>query len=129
LRFPAAASNSAPGRLKKACRNGLKGILMDNASKFKASNNTIVFRLFVAGDEPHSRTAIDNLGKFCRTHVHLPYEIQVVDVFESYQAALECSVYLTPALIMQLPTEKVTVFGNLSDTDELFRALRLGGEQ
>jgi hypothetical protein len=51
-----------------------------------------------------------------------------VDVFESYQAALEHNIFLTPALIIQTPAEKLTVFGNLNDTAELVKALRLGEE-
>jgi circadian clock protein KaiB len=87
-----------------------------------------VFRLFVAGDEQHSRRAKENLKAICQERLEQPYEIEILDVLESYQLALENKIFLTPALVMISPSPTVTIFGNLSDTEEVIRALRLGGK-
>jgi len=84
------------------------------------------FRLFVAGDEQHSRSARENLGRICEAHLSQPYTIEIVDVLQSYQAALENKIYLTPALVLVSPQPSVTIFGNLKDTEQVVRALRLG---
>lgn len=83
-------------------------------------------RLFVAGDELNSKMAKDNLQKFCGTHIDGPCEIEVVDVLESYTTALENNIFITPALVIVAPEPAVTIFGDLSDTGELAKALRLG---
>jgi len=90
-------------------------------------NKGFTFRLFVAGDETHSRRAKDNLKKLCESRIREPVEIEIVDVLESYETALENKIFLTPALIMVLPAPAVTIFGNLNDTEKVIRALRLEG--
>ena len=98
----------------------------DNAA-LKKRKNSFSFILFVAGDEPHSTKARHNFPIFCEKCIAAPYKLTVLDVFESYAAALKHNIYLTPALVMLTPAPRVTVFGDLSDTDELIRALRLEG--
>jgi circadian clock protein KaiB len=91
-------------------------------------NKGFVFRLFVAGDEPHSRRAKDNLKQLCESRIREPVEVEIVDVLESYTVALENKIFLTPALLMVSPEPAVTIFGNLSDTKKVMHALRLGGD-
>ena len=67
-----------------------------------------IFRLFVAGDEQHSKTARKNIRKLCESRIDEAYEIEVVDVLKSYKAALENNIFLTPALIMVSPAPAVT---------------------
>ena len=89
----------------------------------------LIFRLFVAGDEPHSKTAKENIRKLCESRIDKAYEIEVVDVLKSYKAALKNNIFLTPALIMVSPAPAVTIFGDLSDTQEVIKALGLGGNK
>ena len=101
----------------------------------KASSETVrkvesfILRLFVAGDELHSRWAKENLRKFCKSHMDASVKIEVVDVLESFDAALENNIFFTPALIKVSPAPAVTIFGDVSNTKELIKALRLGGEK
>jgi circadian clock protein KaiB len=88
-----------------------------------------MFRLFVAGDEPHSRMAKENIRKFCESRIDEAYEIEIVDVLESYKAALENNIFLTPALIKVSPAPALTIFGNLSDTQALIKALGIEGNE
>lgn len=100
-----------------------------NMSSESASNERgYIFRLFVAGDEQHSRRAKENFKRICDTRLHHPFEIEIVDVLQSYMVALENKIFLTPALVMVSPAPAVTIFGNLGDTEEVIRALRLGGD-
>lgn len=88
----------------------------------------MVFQLFVAGDEPHSKRAKKNLKSLCESRIKGAYEINVVDVLESFTIALEKKIFLTPALIRESPEPAITIFGDLSNTDELVQLLGLGGE-
>jgi len=102
---------------------------MEASSGDKPKSEGFHFRLFVVGDEPHSKRARDNLGKLCESHINAPCEIEIVDVLESYQTALDNSIFLTPALIRISPAPRVTIFGNLSDTREVIKVLRLEGDE
>lgn len=95
-------------------------------SEKATQNATYRFRLFVAGNEQHSRRARENLEIICGNHLKDTYTIEIVDVLQSYQTALENKIFLTPALILVAPQPSVTIFGNLKDTEEVVRALRLG---
>jgi len=86
------------------------------------------FRLFVAGEERHSRSAQENLRRICERHLPQHYTIETVDVLTSYQTALDNKIFLTPALVMVAPEPSVTIYGNLSDAEAVVNALRLGAE-
>lgn len=95
---------------------------MSALSEGKIESEGFVFRLFVAGDEVHSKTARENLSRICE-HLDNRCEIEVVDVFTSFEKALENGVFLTPALIKVLPRPRTTIFGNLSNIAEVLKAL------
>lgn len=89
-------------------------------------NETIVFQLFVAGEETHSKMAMNNLRAICDSHLKDRCTIEIVDVYESFDIALENRIFLTPALIRVSPGPRITIFGNLSDMSEVLKALQFG---
>jgi len=97
-----------------------------NAKTATAAGKKCVLRLFVAGDEPNSKKARENLTQLCETHLQGEYEVEIVDVLEDFEAALKSNVLLTPALIVVAP-KPTTIFGNLDDTDKVLGALGLAG--
>ena len=94
-----------------------------------AGGETYILRLFVAGNEPNSRQARENLARLCEGRLKGRYELEIFDVLEDFRAALKDGVLVTPALIVLAPLPRVTILGNLSDTQKVLDALRLtGGE-
>jgi len=91
----------------------------------EAQGETYVLRLFMADNEPNSRQARENLERLQETHLKMPHKKEFVDVLEDFQTALDNNVLVTPCLILDSPLPKVTVFGNLSDTEKVLAALRL----
>ncbi len=71
-------------------------------------------RLFIAGDSPNSRIARENLQNIVRQANECQFEIDIVDVLQNPQLALDHGVYITPALQILKP-ERILVFGNLND--------------
>jgi len=101
---------------------------MTTSSKAKMKGEDLIFRLFVVEGEPHSKTAKDNLTRFCASHIDGLFKIEIVDVVKSFEIAVENNVFLTPVLIIlssHLP--RITIVGDLSDTKEMIKALRLIG--
>jgi circadian clock protein KaiB len=91
----------------------------------EAQGETYILRLFMAGDEPNSKQARENLEQLQKTHLKGPHKKEIIDVLEDFQIALENNVLVTPCLILVYPLPKATVFGNLSDTEKVLAALRL----
>lgn len=85
-------------------------------------------RLFIAGDEPNSAQAKAALTRLCDKYLRGRCEIQIVDVFEDYQAAIDYGVSVVPTLIVESPLPARTVVGSLSDENKVLAALGLAQE-
>ena len=91
----------------------------------EAQGETYILRLFTADDEPNSRQARENLERLQETYLKRPHKKEFVDVLEDFQTALENNVLITPCLILDSPLPRVTIFGNLSNTEKVLATLRL----
>jgi len=83
------------------------------------------FRLYVAGDGPHSTQARANLTALCRELLPERHEIEVVDVLRDPQRALTDGVMLTPLLVKLSPAPIRKITGSLSQREPLLQALGL----
>jgi circadian clock protein KaiB len=83
------------------------------------------FQLFVAGTEPNSAQAIDNLTRLCDEHLSGHYSIETIDVLTHATAAHAHHVLVTPTLVLLAPLPAVTLYGNLQETGRVMAALRL----
>ena len=82
--------------------------------------------LFVAGDEPNSRSARANLAELCRLEeLSGCCEVQVVDVLVDFEAAARHNVLVTPTLLVARPGPGARVIGNLSERRKVLEALGL----
>lgn len=88
---------------------------------------TFHFRLFIAGDEPNSRRARENLNRFCSNFLHGDCTVETVDILTDFQAALTDNIYVTPALRKDEPKPQVTIYGNLNDERKVLIALGIQG--
>jgi circadian clock protein KaiB len=92
------------------------------------SGGRLRLRLFVAGDEPNSRQARQNLDLLCEEHLDGQADVEVIDVLKDFRAAVAERVLVTPALIVGTPPSRVVVLGNLSDTARVLAALGVAGK-
>jgi circadian clock protein KaiB len=83
------------------------------------------FRLYVAGEGPHSTQAIANLDALCREHLPERHEIEVVDVLREPQRALADRVMLTPLLMKLSPAPTRRIVGSLSQRASVLQTLGL----
>ncbi|MBC7738327.1 MAG: circadian clock protein KaiB [Candidatus Saccharibacteria bacterium] len=84
------------------------------------------FRLYVAGNMPNSRRAVANLRKFCIDHIAGRYTLEIIDVYEVPERALEDKVMLTPLLSVETPHGIKRIAGDLSDRASLAAAIDAG---
>ena len=86
---------------------------------------TYILKLYIAGDEPNSRIAQDNLTRICDEYPKVRCQIEKVDVLIDFTTALKDRIFVTPTLVLATPEPRVTIVGNLGDTERVISALRL----
>ena len=83
----------------------------------------LVLRLYVAGNAPNSARAISNAQALCDAHFPSRYELEIVDLLDHPQQALNDGVIVTPTLIRLLPLPTQKVVGTLSNAEQLLLVL------
>ena len=89
------------------------------------TDNAYRFRLYVAGDAANSLQAIANLNALCRKYLSSNYSIELVDVLQEPQRALNDGVLVTPTLVKVWPVPVRRIIGNLNDRSTVLRTLGL----
>ena len=89
------------------------------------ANGAYVFRLYIAGEAPNSVRALANLYAICRKHFPESHRIEVIDVLKEPMRALAEAILVTPTVVKVSPAPELQIIGNLSDEEEVLRALGL----
>jgi circadian clock protein KaiB len=84
-----------------------------------------VFRIYIAGGAPNSVRALANLYTLCRQHFPESHRIEVIDVLKEPMRALSEAILVTPTVVKVSPAPELQMIGNLSDGEEVLRALGL----
>ena len=84
-----------------------------------------ILKLYITGKTANSQRAVENLKNICETELCGQYELQIIDVLESPQAAEEDKILATPTLIKQLPPPIRRIIGDLSDKEKLLVGLNV----
>ena len=86
------------------------------------------FVLFVIKDAENSKRAQTNLERLCEKWLAGKYQIDVVDVVDDFQSALDYNILLTPSVVVKHPEPQLTIHGDLSDPQNFIDALNLDQE-
>ena len=84
-----------------------------------------VFRLYLAGGAPNSVRAFANLYAICQKHFPGSHRIEVIDVLKEPMRALAEAILVTPAVVKLSPAPEQLIIGDLSEEEEVLRALGL----
>jgi circadian clock protein KaiB len=114
------ASATKPAAAKSPARKPA-----DKAEK-SAPKHSWNLRLYVAGDSPKSRTALENLRRLCETHLGKDYHIEVVDLKTRPELAKADQILALPTLIRKVPEPMKRVIGDLSNAERALVGLDLG---
>lgn len=100
---------------------------MKKVKSIKKTNDgfEFYFKLFVAGEEPNSNKAIEVIKSFCRNYLSNKYELEIIDVYEDYQSAIENKIIVIPTLIIRSVKITTTIIGSLDNPEELAKTLGL----
>jgi circadian clock protein KaiB len=95
------------------------------ATRSDCAKGAYVFRLYLTDDSPNSVRALANLYALCHKHFPQSHRIEVVDVLKEPLRALDDSILVTPTLVKISPAPEQQIIGNLSEEEEVLRALGL----
>ena len=84
-----------------------------------------VLRLYVSGMSPNSSRAIENIRKICAEHMDVPYQLEIIDIYQQPLLAKEGQIVATPTLVKELPLPQCKFIGDMSQTDRILTGLNL----
>jgi circadian clock protein KaiB len=82
-----------------------------------------VLRLFVTGTTARSARAISNLRRVCEEHLKGEYDLEVIDIYQTPNAAKEYQIVAAPTLVKMLPLPLRRIIGDLADKDRVLAGL------
>jgi len=91
----------------------------------QASDPKYRLKLFIAGNEPNSIQAINNIRDILNSRIQDRYKLEIVDILSDFQSAIDHGVLVTPMLIIVEPSPETTIVGTLNDAEKVKAALRL----
>jgi circadian clock protein KaiB len=80
-------------------------------------------RLFVAGQNPRSQRAIEQVTRLCEETLGGLCQLEVIDIVQRPQMAQEAAVLVTPTLVRDQPLPERRALGDLSDASAVLAAL------
>ncbi len=84
-----------------------------------------ILRLFIAGINPKSRKAIQNLKEILDENLKDQYELEIIDIYQQPIYAKEGQIVAAPTLIKELPPPLRRFVGDLSNKDRILLGLHL----
>ncbi|HSM56914.1 MAG TPA: circadian clock KaiB family protein [Candidatus Sulfomarinibacteraceae bacterium] len=82
-----------------------------------------VLRLYVAGNAPNSQRARANLERINGQYFDHRCQIEIIDVFEQPDLALQEGIIVTPTLLRLAPGPLLHIIGDLSDSERVLATL------
>ena len=82
-----------------------------------------VLRLFITGHTEKSMRAVRNITRLCEEHLHGDYDLEVIDVYQQPELAVEHQLVAAPTLFKVLPLPPRKMIGDMSDTGRVLAGL------
>ena len=82
-----------------------------------------VLCLYIAGETPKSRSALDNLQQICRVYLNGHYRIKIIDLHKNPRLARDHQILALPTLVRHLPPPIRKIIGDLSNTERVLVGL------
>ena len=97
----------------------------ENALTAEKKGDKYILRLFVAGINPKSRRAVENLMEILEENLKDQYELEIIDIYQQPIFAKEGQIVAAPTLIKELPPPLRRFVGDLSNKEKLLLGLEL----
>ena len=107
----------------------LKRQLVTNKLRDQSNSGRICLQLYVTGMTARSMAAIRNIRHICDKHFKDRFDLEVIDLYKTPEAAAANQIVFSPSLIKISPAQKRIIIGTFSDADQVLKTLNIGMEQ
>lgn len=90
-----------------------------------ATDDRYVLRLYITGMTPRSTEAFATIKALCEQRLQGRYELEVVDIYQHPQLAVDEQIIAVPTLVKLLPAPLRRLVGDLSNVDRVLLGLDL----
>jgi circadian clock protein KaiB len=91
----------------------------------QARHAKIVLKLFVSGLTANSTRAIADLNRLCNERLRGRCQVEVIDIYQQPELAIEAQVVALPTLIKVSPPPERRLIGSLAETQRVLKSLAL----
>jgi circadian clock protein KaiB len=84
-----------------------------------------VLRLYIAGNNFRSQTAVENVKKICEEYLPGRYELEVIDIYQDQSKNVVDLVLAAPTLIKNLPLPLRRIIGDMTRKEKVLIGLDL----
>src|SRR3982751_3888065 len=78
-----------------------------------------VLKLYITGSTSKSLRAIENIKNICEEQVPGSYELEIVDLYQEPERAIDNQILASPTLVRQFPLPARKYVGDLTDKERL----------
>jgi circadian clock protein KaiB len=100
-------------------------VAFEKAVKATRQPEKYILRLYVAGINPRSSTAIRSVTAICEEHLKDRYELQIIDIYKQPTLAKGEQIIAAPTLIKKLPLPLRKFIGDMANMDRILVGLDL----
>jgi len=84
-----------------------------------------VLRLYVTGMTPRSTAAFASIKALCEERLQGRYELEVIDIYQHPQMAIDAQIIAVPTLVKLLPAPLRRLVGDLTNQERVLLGLDL----
>ncbi len=83
----------------------------------------LMLRLYVTGQSPHSRKALENIQQLLKEVVPSRHKLEVIDILNEPALAERDGIIASPTLVKRHPPPVRRIIGDLSDNEKVLSSL------
>lgn len=87
------------------------------------SNKKYHFRLFIAGMNPESFHAIENVREVLDSNLSERFDLEVIDIYQQRQLLKDMNIIAVPTLVRINPEPEMRLIGDMTDKTEITEVL------
>jgi circadian clock protein KaiB len=121
-----ASSGQGSQRTIKATRKEQGDVTADFENALEEKKTDLyVLRLYIAGNNPNSLIAVENVKKICEEYLPGRYELEVIDIYLDQSQNPVDLVLAAPTLIKRLPLPLKRMIGDMTRKERVLIGLDL----
>jgi circadian clock protein KaiB len=111
--------------MRGAHQSTLATVSDDSAGGTEPGAERYALRLYVTGTTPRSMLAIRNIQHICRKYLDGRYDLEVIDIYQKPQEAINAQIIAAPTLIKFSPDPVRRAVGDMSNEAKVLSALNI----